>query len=322
MDYLPDFEVKSPDTIDAAIAMAADEGSAFLAGGTALMPNLRRGIGEPSTLIDLTAIPEMAEITETPEGLKVGAAVTLQQLLSDPRIQSQYSVIADAAETIAGTTHRFSATVGGNLCLDTRCKFYNQGEWWRKANQYCLKYKGSICHVAPKGSICRATYSGDLAPALLIHGARVELISAEGVRSIALADMYQEDGANSLTLKPGELLVSVTIPALKGYKTVYHKTRVRGGVDYPLVGVAMATSGSKTELNDIRIALTGTNSRPLLISGTDILTGKPLDEGSLKALRKLVFSQVMPMQSTFSPSAYRRKVVVNITRRLILDLLE
>ncbi len=321
MEFLPDFDVKRPLTIVEAVAMAAMKNTCFLAGGTDLMPNLRRGVGNPKTLVDLSAIAEMTEINETDSGLCIGGGVTLQQLIANPQIQRDFNVVMEAAETIAGTTHRYTATVGGNLCLDTRCQYYNQSEWWRSANDYCLKHKGNICHVAPKGNICRAAFSGDLAPAMLIHEAQVELISTEGRRVVNLDDMYQEDGANSLTLKQGELLASVTLSKLDGYQTAYKKMRVRGGVDFPLAGVAMAVRGSEDNLEDMRIALTGTNSRPIRLEGTDALKGKPLDEAGLKALGKLVFAQVMPMRSTFTPAAYRRKVAINMVRRLALNLL-
>ena len=322
MEFLPDFEVKHPATIDEAIVFGNHPSAVFMAGGTDLIPNLRRGVGEPQSIVNLSGIAELTSITETDKGLRIGGCVTLHQLLSDPRINSDYKVIAQAALTIAGSTHRFSATVGGNLCLDTRCQYYNQSEWWRNAKDYCLKYKGDICHVAPKGNICRAAFSGDLAPAMLLHHAQVELISIEGSRTIDLADLYQEDGANSLLLHPGELLASVTINKLSGYKTVYRKMRVRGGVDFPLVGVAMATLGSASHIDDIRIAYTGTNSQPIRLEGTEVLVGKPLNEAALKTLRKLLYAQIMPLRSTFTSSAYRRKVAVNITYRLAKDLLE
>ncbi|MBT4522251.1 MAG: 4-hydroxybenzoyl-CoA reductase subunit beta, partial [Halieaceae bacterium] len=305
---------------EAAQAAAGDDTS-FIAGGTDMIPGLRRGLGEPQTLIDLSCVASLDQIEVSETALRVGAGVTLQQLISSPVIQADYKVIADAAETIAGTTHRHSATVGGNLCLDTRCQFYNQSQWWRSANNYCLKYRGDLCHVANNSKVCLAAYSGDLAPAMLLHNARVELVSAQGKRSIALSELYREDGANSLTLAPGELLVAVVLEKLNNYRCAYRKVRVRGGIDFPLVGVAMAVRGSESHLEDIRVAVTGTNSRPLVIQGTAELAAKAVDAGSLKVLQKLVRSQTKPMRSTFTPGPYRSKVVVNVVRRTLLDLL-
>ncbi len=321
MELLPEFEIRQPKTAEEAVALGVAEDARFVAGGTDFVPNLRRGLETPSTVVDLSEVAEMQQIEETDGGLKIGAGVTLQQLIENPLISQDYSVLAQAAETIAGATHRQSATVGGNLCLDTRCQFYNQSEWWRKSNNYCLKYRGDICHVAPQGNICRAAFSGDLAPAMLVHGAKVELVSAEGKRVIDLKDMYQEDGANYLLLKPGELLVSVFVEKLDSYRSEYRKVRVRGGVDFPLVGVAVAVKSADGKVEDARIALTGTNSRPVFIEGAEENFGKPVDEETLKALVKLVRVQSKPMRSTFTPGPYRSKVVVNVARRLLTELL-
>ena len=320
MEFLPEFTVQRPQSLEQAVRLAEEGNSRFLAGGTDLIPNLRRGIGAPKTLIDLSAITEMKEIFDTEDTLKIGGAVVLQQLRSNAQIQNDFRAVIEAAETIGSTTHSYMATVGGNLCLDTRCQYYNQSEWWRNANDYCLKYKGDTCHVAPQGNICRAAFSGDLAPALMIFEAQVELIGPEGRRVIALNDMYFEDGANSLTLKSGEILVSVSLTKLDGYQTGYRKMRVRGGIDFPLVGVAMAVDGNANNLVDMRVAVTGTNSRPISLMGTEDLLGRPLDEAALKKMEKRVFAQVKPMRSTFTAASYRRKVAINMTRRLALDL--
>lgn len=322
MELLPEFEVIRATTVEEAVGAGSQSGANYIGGGTDLMPNLRRGVHNPIAVVDLSAISEMNQIEETNDGLRIGAGVTLQQLITDPRIQREYKVVAEAAETIAGTTHRQSATVGGNLCLDTRCQYYNQSEWWRKANNYCLKHKGDVCHVAPNGNICRAAFTGDLAPVMLLHGAQVEVASVNGSRTIDLDKLYQEDGADHLLLEAGELLVAVTLKKLDGYKTAYRKVRIRGGIDYALAGVAMATKGSENQLKDIRVALTGTNSRPILLEGTDELSGKAVDSAALKALEKLVRSQSKPMRSTVTPGPYRSKVVVNVTRRLAKDLLD
>jgi len=322
MDTLPNFELLRPTTAAEAVDFHAKQNHArYMAGGTDFMPNLRRGIESPEAVIDLSGIEEMRSIEMLDNGrLRIGASVTLVELCRDERILSTFPAIVQAAEQIAGTSHRQVATVGGNLCLDTRCMFYNQSEWWRAANDYCLKKAGEICHVAPTGKICRAAYSGDLAPTTLIHGGKVEIASPKGMRTLDLADLYQEDGADFLLLEPGELMVAVTIEPLEGYNTSYKKVRVRGGVDFPLVGVAAALKMDGENIADIRIGLTGTNSKPVRLEGLEEHRGKPLDDDVLKAVEKLVQKQIQPMRSTFSPSHYRRKVALNVTRRLLTTL--
>ncbi len=322
MDTLPDFELLTPKNAKEAVTLHAERDEArYMAGGTDFMPNLRRGIESPMAVIDLSGIEEMRGIKVLGDGrLRIGASTTLVELCRDEHMAANFPAVVQAAEQIAGASHRQVATVGGNLCLDTRCLYYNQSEWWRSANNYCLKKAGEICHVAPTGNTCRAAYSGDLAPTMLIHGAIAEIAAPTGNRTIDLAELYQEDGANFLLLEPGELLISVIIEPLDGYAMAYKKIRVRGGVDFPLVGVAAAVNMDKGKIADLRIGLTGTNSKPVRLEGLEDVFGKPMDDETLKVVEKLVQRQIQPMRSTFTPSHYRRKVALNVTRRLIGSL--
>ena len=172
---LPKFRLAEPRTVKEAIAARLNHpGGRFVAGGTDLLVNMRRGISSPDLLVDLSGIDELAEIETNGHGVTIGAGVTIATLARNAVIATQYRALAQAAEAIAGPGHRIMGTVGGNLCLDTRCIYYNQSEWWRSANAYCLKHRGDICHVAPQGQRCHATFSGDLAPALLVLGAEIE----------------------------------------------------------------------------------------------------------------------------------------------------
>ena len=167
-----EFRLAKPGTVKEAIAARLrDPGSRYIAGGTDLVVNMRRGIASPDLLIDLSGIDELTEITTNGGGVRIGSGVTLAALARDTAIAGRYRALTQAAAAIAGPGHRVMATVGGNLCLDTRCIYYNQSEWWRSANAYCLKNRGDICHVAPQGQRCHAAFSGDLAPALLVYGA-------------------------------------------------------------------------------------------------------------------------------------------------------
>ncbi len=210
---LPAFDVLTPESVAEAVrTRQAFPESRYLGGGTDLVANLRRGLGEPTALIDLTSIGELREIRIEGDRLRIGAGVTLMALERDPDVAKHAAVLARAASTVAAPAQRSAATVGGNLCLDTRCVFYNQSDWWRAANGFCLKKKGDICHVAPTGARCHAAYSGDLAPALMVLGAEVEIAGGRGRRTIALTDLYADDGRAHLTLAPDELLVAVTLP--------------------------------------------------------------------------------------------------------------
>jgi 4-hydroxybenzoyl-CoA reductase subunit beta len=213
------------------------------------------------------------------------------------------------------------ATLGGNLCLDTRCVFYNQSEWWRRANDFCLKHGGDVCHVAPQGKHCHAAFSGDLAPVLLVLDATVEIVGPAGARGLPLAELYRDDGARHLSLAPGEIVATVCIPAQPGSaRTGYRKARARGALDFPLAGVAAQVAMNGGRLGALRIALTGTNARPFLLDGTNALIGAAVTGETLTQLGKLVQKQVSPMRTTVTHSYYRRQVAAVLTQRLVREL--
>ena len=316
------FVLRSPRSIAQALDLMVSEPQArVIAGGTDLMPNLRRGIGAPDTLIDVTGIDELGHLLLDGKDWLIGAGVTLQRLAGHSAINSDLPVLAQAASTVAGPGHRTVATLGGNLCLDTRCVFYNQSEWWRQSNNYCLKYRGDICHVAPQGSRCHAAWSGDLAPALIALDASIDIAHKDGVRNLPLSDFYQDDGAKPLKLLPTELVWRVRVPAQPdAMRCGYRKARLRAAVDFPLAGVAMRAVIAPGRLIELRVALTGTNSQPILLRGTETLCGGSVTSETLSALGKLVQKQVSPMRSTVTASNYRRQVASVLAQRLLTEL--
>src|SRR5213079_1261059 len=277
MDALPDFKLVRPTTLDDAIrTRAAHPASAPLGGGTDLMVNIRRGIVAPPVLIDMTRVAELRAIKADAQALEIGASVTLAELAAHPQVLQHYPVVTQAAACIAGPTQRNMGTVGGNLCLDTRCIFYNQSEWWRAANHHCLKTTGTVCHVAPKSrGVCFATFSGDLAPALLLLDAEIDIAGPAGRRTTPLADLYigyarqdepftqtRGDGKFYLSLRPGEVVTAARAKNTPGLRSAYDKIRIRRSIEYPVTGVAVALRRDGDRLVDLRVAFTGTNPRP------------------------------------------------------------
>ncbi|MDH3740141.1 MAG: 4-hydroxybenzoyl-CoA reductase subunit beta [Hyphomicrobiales bacterium] len=321
---LPEFTLNQPETVDQAVAaIVAQPSSRFVAGGTDLIVNMRRGLVDTDNLIDLTGISELRQLKTSKTGLNIGAGVTLREICADDEIRRNCGAIAQASDAIAGPGHRSMATIGGNLCLDTRCIYYNQSHWWRKANDFCLKYKGDTCHVAPAGKRCRAAFSGDLAPALMVHGAEVELAGPNGRRRISLANLYQEDGADYLELKPGEFIVAVHVPpadAASQVRSAYAKVRIRGAIDFPLAGVAVACCKTPAGAIQVTASLTGTNSRPFLVEGIDPVEPDQDQDAAFAQLEKLVQKQVSPQRTTTTASHYRRLAVSALARRLARNL--
>lgn len=311
-EVLPRFDIVTPTTLPEALAaLAQTPGARACAGGTDLVTNLRRGLSETGRLVDLTRIADLQGIAATDAGLRIGAGVRLAELEQSPAAAA-YRAVVRAAASIAGPTHREMATVGGNLCLDTRCLYYNQSHWWRKSNNFCLKYRGDICHVAPQGNRCRAAFSGDLAPALMVHGAEIEIAGADATRRLPLGAFYHEDGAAHLRLDPAEIVVAVHLPPA-GARSDYAKIRVRGAVDFPLAGVAVAAGTDGGQLR-YRVAVTGTNSRPFEVQTPGPMTEDP--DAWFAALEKAVQKAVSPQRTTTIAAHYRRLAVAALAARL------
>ncbi|MEO7938664.1 MAG: 4-hydroxybenzoyl-CoA reductase subunit beta [Burkholderiaceae bacterium] len=323
MHALPACSVHRPRSVAQACELLATSATArLIAGGTDLLPNLRRGLGHPATLVDLSAVQEMVGMHPAADGgLSLGAGTTLAQIASDPAIALTWPVLAEAAHAAAGPGHRSAATLGGNLCQDTRCIFYNQSAWWRAANGYCLKRDGDTCHVAPQGKRCHAAFSGDLAPALLVLQAQVEVTSVRGTRCVPLADLYRDDGAAHLTLAPDEVLTRVLLATPQpGMRSAYRKARVRAAMDFPLAGVAVALRCTEGVLDGLAVAISGVASRPVCVSGLVHLTGRPVDAAALVAIGKAVQQQVSPMRSTLTDANYRRQVARTLVQRMVNTL--
>lgn len=309
-----------PSTLKEAIAaLLSHPQSRPVAGGTDLLVNIRRGISRPDLLVDISGVGEIASINSSDGGITIGAGVKIASIAGNPAIRTHYRALAQAAGAIAAPGHRNLGTLGGNLCLDTRCIYYNQSEWWRHANSYCLKNRGDICHVAPQGKRCHAAFSGDLAPTLLVLGAKVDIAGAQGIRRIPLQELYVEDGKAHLALADGELVASVHLPA-NPPMSAYAKVRTRGAIDYPLAGVAVALVLSGTSIGSLRIALTGTNSRPFLLSGTDAFALREVDDQLRQEIDRLVQKQVQPMRTTLASANYRRVSAAALARRLTASL--
>jgi 4-hydroxybenzoyl-CoA reductase subunit beta len=332
MEALPKLQLLSPATLDELLAARrAHPEARLLGGGTDLVVNIRRGIEAPPVLIEMRRVAELRAIKADTGGLEIGASATLSEISQHPGVIEHFAVVAQAAASIAGPTHRDMGTLGGNLCLDTRCIFYNQSEWWRAANDHCLKTTGEMCHVAPKSrGVCFATFSGDLAPALMTLDAAVDLAGPQGRRTLSLKDLYigdarhdgsgRGDGKRYLGLAPGELVVGVRAGAVAGLRSAYDKVRIRRSIEYPVAGVAAALRRDGDILADLRVAITGTNPRPVLLEGTRGLCGGPLDGRVVAGLDALVRDQIMSMKTTFTPGHYRRRVAGVLARRLVQRL--
>ncbi|CAA7616815.1 4-hydroxybenzoyl-CoA reductase subunit beta [Magnetospirillum sp. LM-5] len=322
MNLMPDLKTVRPASLPEACKALTEAGAHAVAGGTDLVPNLRRGLLEPAVLVDLTALEGFAAIEPAAEGgLRLGAGVTLEAIAENPDVLATYPGLAQAALGVAGPTHRAAATLGGNLCQDTRCVFYNQSEWWREGNGYCLKLKGDKCHVVVKSDRCYATYHGDVAPALMVLGATAEIAGPIGKRTLPLGQLFVESGAAHLALNPGEIVCAIHLPPADGLRSAYEKARVRDAVDFPLAGIAVSLRKDGATIAALKVAVTGTNSAPVMVP-TDGLIGKAWDGDAAKVLTESVRKTSLVLKTTVMGAKYRRRVAQGLAKRLIDRLWE
>lgn len=297
----------------------------LLAGGTDLIPSMQQGLFSPPQLVDLSRARDLRAIEFFSDGAaRLGAGATLAALEAEPEIARRFPVLAAAVAAIAGPLQRNMGTLGGNLCLDTRCRWYNQSWSWRRACGFCLKKDGAICHVAPGGDRCWAAYSGDAAPALLVLGAAADLLSPRGLRRLPLAEFFSSDGARPLRLEKDELLLAVHIPAeCAGWRGAYLKFRLRAAIDYPLAGFALAFELEHGRIRRGRVALTAVNPAPRLVPGADaLLSGAdPSDPRLPFELARLAASAAKPLSTSSLAPAYRRDVLKVYARRALADSL-
>lgn len=322
MSALSDFRFCRPSSASEAVALRLEHpASRFIAGGTDLLPNMRHGLVGADVLIDLGNIGEMSGVQEADGALRIGAGTTLAALAAHPTVQARFPALAQAALGVAGPTHRTAATVGGNLCLDTRCRYYNQSATWREGNQFCMKLAGDVCRVATKSERCYAAFSGDVAPALLVLDAQLDILGAQGLRSVPIGAFYRDDGQHYLGLAPDELLLAVRVPLHGNLHSAYEKVRIRDAIDFPLTGVAVALRRSADRGNScighLAIACTGVSSRPERVEGLEALAGQALDDAAFALIEKQIKRGIQAMETTIVSVPYRRRVTPVLARRMI-----
>jgi 4-hydroxybenzoyl-CoA reductase subunit beta len=322
---LPDFKLLRPRSVAEAMAMLAEHGSdvRIVAGGTDLLPSMRQKLFAPNYLLDVWHIAELRGIHPRPDGsVEIGALTSLTAIEQSDIFRHLYPVLPEAARTVASPVLRNMGTIGGNICLDTRCLWYNQSFAWRKSCGFCIKKDSDICHVAPGGSKCWAAFSGDTPAALLCLNAEVVIVSPSGSRRIKLAEFYTGEGDDYRKLASNELLTRVFLPAgSANYRGAYRKLRIRGSIDYPLAGVAVVLKRSNGHIEDARIGITAVNPAPMLVEGaTGLLAGNRLTEELAEAAGDLAAQTAKPLTTSALTPEYRREMIRVFTKRALLAL--
>jgi 4-hydroxybenzoyl-CoA reductase subunit beta len=323
---LPEFKLLRPRSLDEAVGYLAKYANSsarlrIVAGGTDLIPSMRQKLFEPEYVLDLRHVAELQGTREQKgSGVEIGALTSLTAVEYSDLLRRRYSVLTEAAATVASPVLRNMGTIGGNICLDTRCLWYNQSLTWRKGCGFCIKKDGDLCHVAPGGTKCWAAFSGDTPAALLCLSADVEIVSPRGSRRIPLREFYTGLGDDYRKLQPDELLTRVFLPeAAADYRGVYRKLRIRGSIDYPLAGVAVVVKRSNGHVSDARVAITAVNPAPLLVKGaSEALNGKAVDDAVADAVGVLAAKTARPLTTSALTPEYRREMIRVFTKRAVL----
>ncbi|MCB9746384.1 MAG: FAD binding domain-containing protein [Alphaproteobacteria bacterium] len=329
---MPEFRYHNARSADEAVSLWSELGGAegrgkdavwsamYVAGGTDLLPNIKHRLFTPKHLIGLGGLPRPT-LGEADGHLIIDAGVRLDTLANDPLVRAKLPPLAEAAGKVAGPQIRRMGTIGGNVLLDTRCLFYNQTEFWRKALGYCLKKEGTWCHVIGGPKTCVAAQSSDTVPVLLALDASIDLRSAEGERSLQLRDLYQFNGFDHLKLEPGELLTRVRVPLPgAGFRGRYSKLRVRGAIDFPQVGVAVTGTFEGDTPSSLEIVVGAINPQPKPVRKLEAFLGKPLDAEAIEGIAELVGKQTRPQSSVAGDTGWRRAMAGIMARRALTEL--
>jgi len=310
---LPPINLQSPTTVEEAAKAISNGSVRLVAGGTDLWPNMKRRHQKAETIISLMSIPGLNKIESSAADVRIGGTATLANIIRDDKIRERFPAFAKALASISSPPLRNMGTIGGNLCVDTRCTYYNQTEEWRRSIDYCLKEEGTICWVATKSPKCWAHTASDSAPILCALDAKVKLVSTNGEREIALADMYLDDGIEYLSKQPDEILTEVTIPAASDNshcRSTFWKLRRRGSIDFSTMSVAAAVWFDDDEtVTGASLYLGAVGSAPMPVEeAATVLVGNKISEEAISEIAHVAHKIARPMDNTDFAASWRGKM--------------
>ena len=324
MMRLPKFDYRTPRTIAEAVKIIAGAGpeAQFVAGGTDLYPNMKRRQFEPPVLVGLRGIRDLTGVRgSAATGMTIGAGTILTAVSEHAEIARSYPALATAAGLVSSPQLRNMGTIGGNVCVDTRCNYYNQSYQWRKAVNFCIKKDGEICLVAPGSHRCWAVSSSDTAPVLWSLGAKVRLVGPKGERVIPISALYQDDGIQYLSKQPGEVLTDIVLPPAEGWRSTYLKLRRRGSFDFPVLGVAVALRMERDTVKEAAITLGAVASQPRPApEAAALLVGQRLGPELIERVAAAASRPSKPLDNTDLTHPYRKKMTRVFVARALKGL--
>ncbi len=319
MMRLPSFRYLAPKDAAETAKILTGEGpdAMIVAGGTDLYPNMKRRHQMPKTLVSLRNVNDLRGV-EMNGAVTIGSNETLRGLERNAELKTRLPALWTAVQSISTPILRNMGTIGGNVCLDTRCNYYNQNWEWRRGIDFCMKCDGTVCWVAPSSSVCWAVNSSDTVPVLIAMGAKFTLVSTRGERTIEAIEMFGEDGIDYLTKQKDEVLTRIEIPDQGNATSVYRKVRRRGAFDFPVAAVAARVEMDGDEVKDVNLVLNAVGPKPVVCESTqEFLKGKKLTPEVVEEAAKLAARGAKPLDNTDHLSMWRKKVVsVEVKRAL------
>ncbi|MDI1478127.1 FAD binding domain-containing protein [Polyangium sp. y55x31] len=326
---LPVFDHHKPRTLPEAIDLLARLGdkAVVIAGGTDVLPNMKQGLATPEHVVSIAGIEELRGISLVREGdddkLVLGAGARLAEIESSILVRRIAPALAEAAGQVGGPHHRAMGTLGGNICLDTRCRYYNQTYFWRKSLGFCLKKDGTVCHVVRGGSRCVAAASNDTAPALIALEADIHLLGPRGARIVTAHDFYVADGVKNTVLEPGELVVRVSITRRPARRSSFEKLRRRNAIDFPLLSIAVRLDVSgveTTRVDGADVVVSALGARPRRVrAASKIRPGTPFDVAA-RELAEGAYAECKPLPNVDDDTEWRREMVPALVERAVTRL--
>jgi 4-hydroxybenzoyl-CoA reductase subunit beta len=324
---LPIFDYHKPRTLGEALSLLAALGdkAQIIAGGTDVLPNMKQGLFEPEHLVSVRFLEELRGITLSrgasgEEQLIVGAGMRLGEIADSVLVQRAAPALAQAAGAVGGPHHRAMGTLGGNVCLDTRCRYYNQTYFWRKALGFCLKKDGTVCHVVKGGAKCVAAASNDSAPALLSLEAEITLLGKGGERRLKAVDFYTADGIKNTVIEPGEIVVDVRVPVVLHRKSAFEKLRKRGAIDFPLLSVAARIDFEPQAPGMIRAAdlvVSALGARPRRVRAAAKVGPGTAPDTLADALAAAAYAECKPLTNLDDEAEWRREMVPVLVKKAV-----
>ncbi len=320
---LPAFEYHRPETVEEAARLLDEFGASamLIAGGTDVIPNMKHRLHEPEHLVSIRGIGALREIGVQDNELVLGAGATLADVAEHPLVASHLPALAEAAGRVAGPQLRSMGTIGGNLCLDTRCTYYNQTYFWRESLGFCLKKDGDTCHVTQVGKKCVAAHSADTPPVLWVLGAVADILSVDGERSVPVDEFFVADGIHNTVLEPGEIVTRIRVPLPSAAtRMAFRKVRQRKSIDFPVLNLAVAGQLEGGRIHGLRLVVSGLGSRPREVTGLDEVDGAPLNAETMDAVALQAHKQCRPLTNNIVDPEWRRAMVPVYVRRALEEI--